>query len=53
MRNIIYTLYVGQEDSYEKIHVDVNPKEVKKVENEFANDPTILYFERAEGFYKV
>jgi len=53
MKTFIYTIYTGTEEEYEKIHVPVEAKNYKNAEQQLSNDPTVLYFERAEGFYKI
>ena len=45
-KEIVYTLYVGEENGYEKIHIDVEEKNEKKIVEQIKKDPTILDFER-------
>lgn len=47
MKTILYTIYTGTEEAYEKVHIPVDAKNAKQAEKDMANDPTILYFEKA------
>lgn len=47
MKTILYTIYTGTMENYDKIHIPVDAKNAKRAEMDMANDPTILYFERS------